>query len=170
MSNVTLILLWEGIVDTVEVNDNLNEITPLMTYQQQSKKGLNNIAWTKLCYLSAEQWVILLIADMKSNVDDLCVLCSGSEPRFWWFLCSTRHWDNIADIWLLKCISHTLLLAVPGLTCVPNSDVGFFFAETLTHYGTFKTWRQPRHNAHKIQIYAHNFLLPKAYDRSWPDN
>ena len=55
MSNVTLILLWEGIVDTVEVNDNLNEITPLMTYQQQSKKGLNNIAWTKLCYLSAEQ-------------------------------------------------------------------------------------------------------------------
>ena len=38
MSNVTLILLWEGIVDTVEVNDNLNEITPLMTYQQQSKK------------------------------------------------------------------------------------------------------------------------------------
>ena len=38
MLNVTLILLWEGLVDTVEVNDNLNEITHLMTYQQQSKK------------------------------------------------------------------------------------------------------------------------------------
>ena len=42
MSNVTLIF-WEGIVDAVEENDNVNEITPL-TYQKQSKKGLNNIA------------------------------------------------------------------------------------------------------------------------------
>ena len=39
--------------------------------------------WTTFYYLIAEP--IQMIADMKSNVDDLCVLCSGSEPRFWWF-------------------------------------------------------------------------------------
>ena len=69
--------------NTVEENDNVNEITPLMTHQQlkQSKKGLNSFDSTIINYLRAELYVILMIADMKSNDVDLCALYFGSEPR-----------------------------------------------------------------------------------------